>query len=248
VNGRTVELLDGNTFVVSDESGDIEATATDPTGLFAFDTRFLSTWVLTVDGTRLSPLSDRSRVRQRGGVCCAVGLSQLRCRSAPQWAGRPRTDDQGALTANDPRRLDLPWRPFVMHPGLVGELFPMPRVGDVFDDVRDNGRTMRVSCHVERGAVVVSLWQGSLCRGSFRLAAGDLDRFISTLTEMGMSLGLTPASKQAEASSPNRPDLGSAAVAGTARDPGQPQFEQTEDATGTANFGRPLPVPVPRVA
>jgi glycogen debranching enzyme len=57
VNGGTVKVLDGNTFVVSDESGDIEATPTDPTGLFAFDTRFLSTWVLTVDGTRLSPLS-----------------------------------------------------------------------------------------------------------------------------------------------------------------------------------------------
>jgi glycogen debranching enzyme len=57
VNGSTVKLLDGNTFVVSDQSGDIEATPTDPTGLFAFDTRFLSTWVLTVDGTRLSPLS-----------------------------------------------------------------------------------------------------------------------------------------------------------------------------------------------
>ena len=57
MNGVTVKLLDGNTFVVSDASGDIEATATDPTGLFSFDTRFLSTWVLTVDDTRLSPLS-----------------------------------------------------------------------------------------------------------------------------------------------------------------------------------------------
>jgi glycogen debranching enzyme len=57
VNGGMVKLLDGNTFVVSDQSGDIEATPTDPTGLFAFDTRFLSTWVLTVDGARLSPLS-----------------------------------------------------------------------------------------------------------------------------------------------------------------------------------------------
>jgi glycogen debranching enzyme len=52
-----VNILDGNTFVVSDERGDIEATIDDPTGLFSFDTRFLSTWVLTVDGQRLSPLS-----------------------------------------------------------------------------------------------------------------------------------------------------------------------------------------------
>ena len=52
-----VKILDGNTFVVSDSTGDIEASLTDPTGLFSFDTRFLSTWVLTVDGQRLSTLS-----------------------------------------------------------------------------------------------------------------------------------------------------------------------------------------------
>ena len=52
-----VRILDGNTFVVSDSRGDIEASPTDPTGLFAYDTRFLSSWVLTVDGNRLTALS-----------------------------------------------------------------------------------------------------------------------------------------------------------------------------------------------
>ena len=52
-----VKILDGNTFVVSDSRGDIEASFTDPTGLFSFDTRFLSRWVLTVNGERLNPLS-----------------------------------------------------------------------------------------------------------------------------------------------------------------------------------------------
>jgi glycogen debranching enzyme len=52
-----VSILDGNTFVVSDSRGDIEASLTDPTGLFAYDTRFLSRWVLTVNGQRLTPLS-----------------------------------------------------------------------------------------------------------------------------------------------------------------------------------------------
>jgi glycogen debranching enzyme len=42
---------------VSDSSGDIEASREDPTGLFSFDTRFLSRWVLTVNGERLNPLS-----------------------------------------------------------------------------------------------------------------------------------------------------------------------------------------------
>src|SRR4029450_101142 len=52
-----VKILDGNTFVVSDERGDIEASLTDPTGLFSFDTRFLSRWVLSVNGERLASLS-----------------------------------------------------------------------------------------------------------------------------------------------------------------------------------------------
>lgn len=54
---NTVRILDGNTFVVSEETGDIEATPTEPTGLFSLDTRFLSTWVLTINGERLNPLS-----------------------------------------------------------------------------------------------------------------------------------------------------------------------------------------------
>jgi glycogen debranching enzyme len=52
-----VQVLEGNTFVVSDERGDIESSLTDPTGLFSFDTRFLSRWVLTVNGERLTALS-----------------------------------------------------------------------------------------------------------------------------------------------------------------------------------------------
>jgi len=52
-----VQILEGNTFVVSDDRGDIESSVTDPTGLFSFDTRFLSHWVLTVNGQRLNALS-----------------------------------------------------------------------------------------------------------------------------------------------------------------------------------------------
>ena len=57
MTGDLVQILEGNTFVVSDTRGDIEASATDPAGLFSLDTRFLSKWVLTVDGQRLNPLS-----------------------------------------------------------------------------------------------------------------------------------------------------------------------------------------------
>jgi glycogen debranching enzyme len=52
-----VSLLDGNTFVVSDGNGDIEPSPNAVMGLFSFDTRFISTWVLTINGERMSALS-----------------------------------------------------------------------------------------------------------------------------------------------------------------------------------------------
>lgn len=55
--GNTVSILEGNTFVVSDLRGDINATPTDTTGLFAWDTRFLSRWRLTINGTTPNSLS-----------------------------------------------------------------------------------------------------------------------------------------------------------------------------------------------
>ncbi|MGK5443652.1 amylo-alpha-1,6-glucosidase [Micromonospora sp. URMC 105] len=59
---QLVSILDGNTFVVSDRRGDIEPSFDFPTGVFSFDTRFLSTWLLTLDGERLHALSiDDSR-------------------------------------------------------------------------------------------------------------------------------------------------------------------------------------------
>jgi len=57
MSGALVNTLDGNQFVVSDENGDIDASPDSPTGLFAFDSRFLSRWRLTVNGQRLTPLS-----------------------------------------------------------------------------------------------------------------------------------------------------------------------------------------------
>ena len=55
--GNTVSILEGNTFVVSDLRGDIDATPTDTTGLFAWDTRFLSRWRLTINGQTPNSLS-----------------------------------------------------------------------------------------------------------------------------------------------------------------------------------------------
>jgi glycogen debranching enzyme len=59
---KTVDILEGNRFVVSDERGDVDGTPVEPHGFFADDTRFLSRWVLTVGGVRPATLSvDRTK-------------------------------------------------------------------------------------------------------------------------------------------------------------------------------------------
>ena len=94
MNDGLVKILDGNTFVVSDERGDIEASLTDPTGLFSFDTRFLSRWVLTIERRAAQralhrrspvlrdPLLPRSRHRH--------GLRRRQALGDPPASGRER--------------------------------------------------------------------------------------------------------------------------------------------------------------
>jgi glycogen debranching enzyme len=52
----SLTVLDGSTFCVCDERGDVDGLAT-ASGFFAADTRFLSRSVLTLGGARLEPLS-----------------------------------------------------------------------------------------------------------------------------------------------------------------------------------------------
>ncbi|MDG4758989.1 glycogen debranching N-terminal domain-containing protein [Micromonospora sp. WMMD710] len=52
-----VHVIAGNAFAISDAQGDIEVDPHAPVGLFSFDTRFLSHWVLSIDGERLNALS-----------------------------------------------------------------------------------------------------------------------------------------------------------------------------------------------
>ncbi|MFR9780403.1 glycogen debranching N-terminal domain-containing protein [Micromonospora sp. MS34] len=52
-----VHALSGNSFAKSDRQGDMEVDPYAPIGLWSFDTRFVSRWVLTVDGQRLHALS-----------------------------------------------------------------------------------------------------------------------------------------------------------------------------------------------
>jgi hypothetical protein len=127
-----------------------------------------------------------------------------------------------------------------VHAIAVGEVFPIPGLGDVFADLRGDGRTLRVSCHSDRGAVVLSLWAGQVCRGSFRLGAKDLDRLLSTLKEMGATLRAAGTVGEPTARQP--------AVDEPAAAEEPPAAEQTGDVAGTADMARSPIAPRLRVA
>jgi glycogen debranching enzyme len=57
MRAKPVSALEGDTFVVSDRRGDIAAAPEETHGLFQGDTRFLSRWILTVNGENPNSLS-----------------------------------------------------------------------------------------------------------------------------------------------------------------------------------------------
>ena len=78
----------------------------------------------------------------------------------------------------------------------VSDAAPLPRLGEVFFDVRGNSRSMRLSWYADTGVAVFSIWQAGMCTGTFRLPMGDLSRMMETL-ERGPSpqgRGHTPVS------------------------------------------------------
>ena len=61
-----------------------------------------------------------------------------------------------------------------------------------FYDTRGRVRRMGVSAHPVDDTMVISLWQGDFCTGTFRLPARDAARLISTLA-FGMTESIPPA-------------------------------------------------------
>jgi hypothetical protein len=64
---------------------------------------------------------------------------------------------------------------------------PLPAAGEVFLDTRGAGRALRVSWHhlgpAEGDLVVLSLWSGGTCTGTFRLAVEDVPDLVDALRE-----------------------------------------------------------------
>jgi hypothetical protein len=63
----------------------------------------------------------------------------------------------------------------------ASDAVPLPRLGEVYFDVRGESRSMRLSWYADTGVAVFSIWQGSTCTGTFRLPIADLPRMVQAL-------------------------------------------------------------------
>jgi hypothetical protein len=84
---------------------------------------------------------------------------------------------------------------------------PLPRLGEVFFDVRGNSRSMRLSWYADTGVAVFSIWQGGTCTGTFRLPMDDLARMIESLRHgpQAQRAGRREAPGEAGRDMPGRP-------------------------------------------
>ncbi|MBE1488376.1 hypothetical protein [Plantactinospora soyae] len=128
----------------------------------------------------------------------------------------------------------------------MSEVLPMPSFGDLFTDTRGGDRTMRVSYHSERGTVVMSLWLGPVCRGSFRLDVGDARRLASTLDEILTSVDSTVTAGPSDGPTPEA-DAPDPAGVGAAEST-SPPIDRPNEVTGAVDSTRLASVTRLRVA
>jgi hypothetical protein len=99
----------------------------------------------------------------------------------------------------------------------------LPRLGEVFFDVRGNSRSMRLSWYADTGVAVFSIWQGGTCTGTFRLPMDDLARMIEALRRgpQGQRAGHRDTPGEAGRDAPPGRAPSGAAPAGRGPDEGQ---------------------------
>ena len=72
---------------------------------------------------------------------------------------------------------------------VVAEKLTVPVARTWFVDERTPARRLQVTRHADRGLVVLSLWQGDRCTGTFRLAMRDAAALVHALVD-GMAAAL----------------------------------------------------------
>jgi hypothetical protein len=118
---------------------------------------------------------------------------------------------------------------------------PLPRLGEVFFDVRGDSRSMRLSWYADTGVAVFSIWQGGTCTGTFRLPIDDLTRMVEALRRgpQGPRARRDVSRGQGAAEPPYGRDLGPGPLAGPGDGP---------DPGPSTVAMRPLPGTDPRTA
>src|SRR5450755_590558 len=96
---------------------------------------------------------------------------------------------------------------------------PLPRLGEVFFDVRGSSRSMRLSWYSDTGVAVFSIWQGGRCSGTFRLPVDDLARMVELLRRSpgsGLPGPARPAGEGWPGRAPEPEDVATGYLAGPA--------------------------------
>jgi len=148
MTGRTVSILEGNTFVVSDRGGNISATLSEPEGLFAWDTRFLSKWILTVDGVTPNVLStDDLRyyetqfflVPGTGTIYVDADLSIIRTRAVGDGFSE---DIVIRNESNEPKEMEVRLEAAADFADLFEVKDAQPKKGQLYQTVKDSRLTL----------------------------------------------------------------------------------------------------------
>jgi hypothetical protein len=109
---------------------------------------------------------------------------------------------------------------------------PLPRLGEVYFDVRGESRSMRLSWYADTGVAVFSIWQGGTCTGTFRLPIADLPRMVEALRRGPHGEGRDPREARGTAEQRGRADR----RGGHAREPGPEPDTGSSDPGFTSGY------------
>lgn len=74
---------------------------------------------------------------------------------------------------------------------------PLPKSGAIYLDPRGSERALRVTWHHETDLVVLSLWRGRTCAGSFRLPIEEVPDLINQLRAgLNSAYAVTPEDRR----------------------------------------------------
>ncbi len=117
-------------------------------------------------------------------------------------AGRPQSHNPPRIPLGRPtRRSTRQGTATLVNGGRARDHVPVAETGLVvghrawFYDQRSPARRMSVSAHPDEGIIVLALWQGDRCTGSFRMPLAQAASVISALAA-GMSAGLPSATSE----------------------------------------------------